>query len=146
MTSFKISNTLCPPQQSDNLFTLNLDGSINTFKTIFEDQYLKLFWNPIFKQIQLSVKLDDLIIRGVNELININGNNTTAFQLSPSMGNEHYLTDTGQSLDTTFSYNTSWNTGIIKFTTIGTNKIPFYTITINTFATTVFFTVSKLLT
>ena len=34
MTSFKISNTLCPPQQSDNLFTLNLDGSINTFKTI----------------------------------------------------------------------------------------------------------------
>jgi|SaaInlV_165m_DNA_3_1040750.scaffolds.fasta_scaffold00450_11 hypothetical protein len=146
MTSFKISNTLCPCPQPDNLLITNLDGNINTFKIIFEDQYVKIFWNPIVKQIQVSFKIDDLVIRGINELINIKGNNTIAFQLTPIIDNDHYLTDSGSNLDTSFSYNTIWNTGIIKFTSIGAVKLPYYSIVTNTFATSVFFTITKLLT
>lgn len=146
MTSFKISNTLCPCPRPDNLLSTNLNGNINTFKIIFEDQYVKLFWNPAVKQIQVSFKIADLVVRGINEIINIHGNNTIAFQLSPNIDKDHYLTDKGLNLNRSFSYNTSWNTGIIKFTSIGIVKLPYYTIAINTFATSVFFTITKRLT
>ena len=140
MQNFKITDTngTIVPSNSKNV-----TGNINILQDFYEDEVLVLTWNPIYKQIQLKIKTSGTIIRGFNELININGNNTNAFQISALKNAEYFFTDAGETYNPIYNYHSSWNNSIIKFTSVSRIKIPLYTIQVNFFSSLSYFTIIK---
>ena len=145
---FKVTDTLTHEITHDNITynsstSISSKGNINTFKTIYEDLYIKCVWNPIHKQLLFYVFYNHYVIRGTNELINSNGNNTSAFQLTPVIDSSYYFHADGVTTDSVFSFDTSWNKSEIRFTSISSEKMPFYTIKAESFANDIFFTIQQ---
>ena len=140
MQNFKITDA---SDISPGKYTSNVSGNINILEVFYEDEVLLLTWNPIYKQIQFTIKTSGTIIRGFNEHINVNGNNTNAFQVSAVKNSEYFFSDSGETYNPTYNYNLSWNNALIKFTSINKVKIPLYNLQVNSFSSLIYFNVLK---
>lgn len=110
--NFRVSNNTNLTTNTNNIYTGKF--CLDSYTTIYNGLYLKIIWNPLYKQPQFSLntKLNHPTIIGGFKLLNDEQNSTTIFSFNYIQNTEYYFSSfdgTLNNMDTDYNLNNNWN-------------------------------------
>ena len=107
---------------------------IRDFKSIYEDEFIELIWNPLYDQPQFKIlKNSNNFVRGGYEILNFKENSIFTFQFENNNDEYFFSSNDGTSININTGYNfiSNWNRSKLWLSSVFDIDFPYYNISIN---------------
>lgn len=108
---------------------------IRDFKSIYEDEFIELIWNPLYDQPQFKIlKNSNNFVRGGYKILNFKENSIFTFQFENNNNDEYFFSSndgTSININTGYNFISNWNRSKLWLSSVFDIDFPYYNISIN---------------